>query len=338
MKNPPLPRYQGQTKFAMLRSVAQFLLITLFASTASAAVKVEKVAWQGWPNCYLVSNGTVELIVTSDVGPRIMRYAFVGGENLFKEFAEQLGKSGEQKFQLRGGHRVWKAPEDPIATWAPDNVSVQVQITPQGLVAREPVEPLTGLQKEMEIALAPEGSDVTVTHRIYNRGLFPLEFSVWAMSMMTPGGVAITGFPPRGKHPEVLAATNPLVMWAYSDLSDKRWLFTKKYLGLRQDAANPEPQKLGLFNANTWAAYLVHDDLFIKRYQAEPGKTYPDFGCSFETFTNGEFLEIETLGPMTRVEPNGSVAHVERWSLFRNVKLASFSDAELDKVLTTLLH
>jgi hypothetical protein len=325
-------------KLAMLQTARLLLAITLFVSTASAAVKVEKVTWQGWPNCYRVSNGTVELIVTSDVGPRIMRYAFVGGENLFKEFADQLGKSGEQKFQLRGGHRVWKAPEDPIATWAPDNVSVQIQITPQGLVAREPVEPLTGLQKEMEIALAAEGSEVTVTHRIYNRGLFPLEFSVWAMSMMTPGGIAISGFPPRGKHPEVLAATNPLVMWAYSDLSDKRWLFTKKYLGLRQDPANPEPQKLGLFNANTWAAYLVHDDLFLKRYQAEPGKTYPDFGASFETFTNAEFLEIETLGPMTRVEPNGSATHVERWSLVRNVKLPSFSDAELDKVLPPLLH
>ena len=175
-------------KPAMLRAAQLILAITLFASTASPAVKVEKVTWQGWPNCYLITNGTVELIVTSDVGPRVMRYAFVGGQNLFKEFPDQLGpaqlsKTGEQKFQLRGGHRIWKAPEDPIATWAPDNVPVQVQITPQGLVAREPVEPLTGLQKEMEIALAPEGTDVTVTHRIYNRGLFPLEFSVWAISM-----------------------------------------------------------------------------------------------------------------------------------------------------------
>jgi len=320
-----------------LRSVAQFAVIILFASTAGAAVKVEKVAWQGWPSCYLVTNGTVELIVTSDVGPRIMRYAFVGGQNLLKEFADQLGKTGEQKFQLRGGHRVWKAPEDPVATWAPDNVTVQIQITPQGLIAREPIEPLTGLQKEMEIALAPEGSDVTVTHRIYNRGLFPLEVSVWALTMMTPGGVAIAGFPPRGKHPEVLAATNPLVMWAYSDLSDKRWLFTKKYLALRQDPANPDPQKLGLFNTNTWAAYLVHDDLFLKRYQADPAKTYPDFGCSFETFTNADFLELETLGPMTKVEPNASLTHIERWTLVRNVKLPPLSDADLDKLLPVVL-
>ncbi len=330
-------------KLPMLRAAQLILAITLFASTTTAAVKVEKVTWQGWPNCYLITNGTVELIVTSDVGPRIMRYAFVGGQNLFKEFPDQLGpaqlgKTSEQRFQLRGGHRVWKAPEDPIATWAPDNVPVQVQITPQGLVAREPVEPLTGLQKEMEIALAPEDTDVTVTHRIYNRGLFPLEFSVWAISMMTPGGVAITGFPPRGKHPEVLAATNPLVMWAYSDLSDKRWLFTKKYLSLRQDPANPEPQKLGLFNANTWAAYFVHNQLFLKRSQADPAKTYPDFGASFETFTNADFLELETLGPMTKVDPNATLTHVERWTLVRNVKLPALSDAELDKLVPPLLR
>ena len=32
----------------------------------------------------------------------------------------------------------------------------------------------------------------------------------------------------------------------------------------------------------------------------DASKTYPDFGCSFETFTNADFLEMETLGPMTK--------------------------------------
>jgi len=77
------------------------------------------------------------------------------------------------------------------------------------LVAREPIEPLTKLQKEIAIHLAPSGTQVTVVHRIANKSLFPLEFSVWAMSMMAQGGIAITGFPPRGKHPADLAATNP---------------------------------------------------------------------------------------------------------------------------------
>src|SRR5436853_500557 len=81
------------------------------------------------------------------------------------------------------------------------------------------------------------------------------------------------------------------------------WKFTKKYLTLRQDPSNSEAQKLGLFNPDTWAAYLLRGDAFVKRTKADPSQTYPDFGCSFETFTNNDFLEVETLGPMTKLLP-----------------------------------
>jgi hypothetical protein len=99
-------------------------LSLLVASNACADVKVEKMEYKGWRNCYRVSNGEIELVVTVDVGPRVMRFGFVGGQNLFKEFADQLGGTREEKHQLRGGDRVCKAPEDPVATWAPDNVPV----------------------------------------------------------------------------------------------------------------------------------------------------------------------------------------------------------------------
>jgi len=280
----------------------------------------------------------VELIVTGDVGPRVIRFGFVGGQNLFKEYADQLGKSGEEKFQLRGGNRVWKAPEDPIATWAPDNVAVEIIPTATGLIARAPVEPLSSLQKEIEVSMAPSGSDVTVKHRITNRSLYTLEFSPWTLTMMAQGGVAISGFPPRGKHPVNLEATNPLVMWAYTNLADKRLTFTRKYLLLRQDPGNSEAEKLGTFNPDTWAAYLLNGEVFLKRTQADASKTYPDFGCSFETFTNNEFLEIETLGPMTKVATGKTVEHVEHWSLHRNVKLSEFTDAAIDQALLPLLQ
>src|ERR1017187_7498212 len=115
----------------------------LVASTMalSAAVQVEKIDYKGWPNSYRVGNGEVELVVTGDVGPRVIRFGFVGGQNLLKEYPEQLGKSGEGRFELRGGHRVWKAPEDAVATWAPDNFAVNGGTRSTGVFAREPVEP-----------------------------------------------------------------------------------------------------------------------------------------------------------------------------------------------------
>ena len=324
----------------MLQTFTSLLLLLALAPAlpVRADVKVEKTEYKGWHNCYRVSNGEVELIVTGDVGPRVIRYGFVGGQNLFKEYPDQLGKSGEEKFQLRGGDRVWKAPEDPVATWAPDNVAVQITPTPTGLIERAPVEPLTGLQKEIEVSMAATGTAVTVWHRITNHSLFPLEFAPWVLTMMAPGGIAITGFPPRGRHPINLEATNPLVMWAYTNLADKRWTFTRKYLALRQDPSNSEAQKLGLFNRDTWAAYVLNGEAFVKRATADPAKTYTDFGCSFETFTNNEFLEMETLGPLTRVQPGQTVEQVEHWSLHRNVKLPAVTDEDIDREILPLVH
>jgi hypothetical protein len=314
------------------------ILLGVLAMQGVAGVQVEKVEYKGWHNCYRVSNGEAELIVTGDVGPRVIRYGFIGGQNFFKEYPEQLGGSGEEKFQLRGGDRVWKAPEDPIATWAPDNVPVEIHVTPTGLLAREPVEPLTGLQKEIEVSMAPAGTGVTVSHRVANRSLFALEYSAWALTMMAQGGTAVTGFPPRGHHPANLEATNPLVMWAYTNLADPRWTFTRKYMVLRQDASNSEAQKLGMLNPDTWAVYLLNGQAFLKWAKANPAAVYPDFGCSFETFTNNEFLEIETLGPLARVAPGHMAEQVEHWNLSRDVSVHELSDAELDRVVLPLLQ
>ena len=76
----------------------------------------------------------------------------------------------------------------------------------------------------------------------------------------------------------------------------------------------------------------------MKRSKADPTKTYPDFGCSFETFTNNEFLEIETLGPMTRVQPEHMVEQVEQWGLYKNVRPAAITDDELTRVITPMLQ
>ena len=54
--------------------------------SAKPAAKIEKINYQGWPNSYRMTNGEVELVIIGDIGPRIIRYAFVGGRNLFQTF------------------------------------------------------------------------------------------------------------------------------------------------------------------------------------------------------------------------------------------------------------
>jgi len=299
---------------------------------------IEKINYQGWPNSYSISNGEVEAVITSDIGPRIMRYGFVGGQNFFKEFPDQLGKSGEPGWVPRGGHRLWIAPEDSVKSYAPENGPVQIVVNGDVLTATQPVEPLTGIEKQIIVKMAPSGTGVEVIHRLRNAGAEPCRLAAWGLTMLAQSGLGIHGFPPRGTHPEILAPTNPLVMWAFTDLGDPRWRLSRKYLVLRQDPKNPVPQKLGSFHHQTWGAYLLNGDLFVKRYRAEGDPAgYPDYGCSFETFTNADILELETLGPLTHLAPGESVSHTERWSAHRNVQLTTWDDAELDQVLLPLV-
>jgi len=301
-----------------------------------AQVKVEKIGWKGWPNCYRVSNGTVELIVTSDIGPRVMHYALTGGPNVLKEFSEQMGKSGEAEYQLRGGHRLWVAPETLETSWALDNGRVKITARADGLTAAQPVDS-AGFEKSIAITMAASGSGVTLEHKAVYHGARPTEMAPWTLTMMAPGGRAITGFPPRGTHPKDLLPTNPLVLWAYTNLSDPRWKFYEKYLTLRQDPALAAPQKLGSFNTDSWGAYALGDMLFTKRTEAFANRRYPDFGCSFETFANAEMLEMEFLGPLRRIVKGQSAALVEHWTLRWGVDFGGWTEAEMDRVLQPVI-
>jgi len=301
-------------------------------------ISIEKINYQGWANSWQVTNGEVEVVVTGDVGPRVMRYGFAGGQNFFKEFAGQMGKTGEAAWQPRGGHRLWIAPEDIVKSYAPDNAPVAIQVQGDAIVCTGPVEALTGMEKKITVRMSRAGSAVELIHELRNAGAEPYHLAPWTLTMFAQGGTGIHGFPPRGTHPEMLEPTNPLVMWAFTHLDDPRWRLSRKYLVLRQDPKNSNPQKLGTYNRHTWGAYLLNGELFVKRYEAIAAPSaYPDFGCTFETFTNADILELETLGPLTTLAPGQSVSHTERWTAHRDVKLSAWTDDELDAEVLPLV-
>jgi hypothetical protein len=286
-----------------------------------------------------LANDDVDLAISADVGPRILRYGFAGGQNFFKEMsaAEERRLTGDQPWKVYGGHRIWVGPERPSYTCVADNAPPLIKTAEDAVRATSPVDE-AGIEKEIEIRLAPVGSRVSVTHRLTNRSRWPLRFAPWTLSMMAPGGTAVAPFPRRGTHPEDLPPSNPLVMWAFTNWTDPRWRLLEKYLVLRQDPSLSSPEKAGLFRSLTAAAYLLGGDAFAKTYQSEPGREYPDMGCSLEVFANDMFLELETLGPLETAEPDQTIEHVEEWSLHRNVSPAELTDAALDEVVAPLFE
>ncbi|MDO8589617.1 MAG: hypothetical protein Q7T82_21540 [Armatimonadota bacterium] len=293
---------------------------------------MEKIEYGGWPNCIRLTNGTVELVATTDVGPRIIRYGFVGQDNEFHEAASDMGKIGGDEWRGYGGHRLWHAPEAKPRTYFPDNSPVRFEMNSDTLRLTQEVEPTTGMQKEIAMTTPGENGHVRVTHKITNTNLWPVEFAPWALTVMHGGGKAIFPQEPYSPHPDIpdypgqkidpkyyLPARN-LIMWSYTKLSDPRWVYTDKYLLLKQDPKAERPQKIGMSNRQGWAAYARNGHLFVKTSQYQEGAVYPDGGCSFETFTNADMLEVETLGPVVNLAPGAGVTHIEDWYLFDGVE------------------
>ena len=294
------------------------------------AIDVKKVSYGGWPNCFRIRNALVDLVVTTDVGPRVIRFGFIGGPNEFMENLAELGQTGGESWRVYGGHRLWHAPEVEPRTYAPDNGPVKLEPRADGVLLVQPVEPTTGIQKEIEVRLASDAAHVAVTHRLRNAGPWRVEFAPWALTVMAAGGTAIVPLPPRGSHPEDLPPGNALVLWKYTDMTDPRWTWGRKYILLRQDSAPmTKPQKLGAAVPDGWIGYVRDGHLFVKTFQHDAAAVYPDFGCSAETFTNKDMLELETLGPLVTLAPGATIEHLERWSLFRDVPTPR-TDADVD--------
>jgi hypothetical protein len=281
-------------------------------------ISVEQVHYHEWLHGVRLANGQVDLVFTTQVGPRIVRFGFLGEDN---EFAERLAFSaavGDDTWYIYGGHRLWHAPEVNPRTYQPDNAPIVWQQIDDFVRVTQTTERLTGIQKELDIWLAPDAAHARVTHRLTNQGVWPVELSPWAISVMAPGGVGVIPLPPRGSHTDTLLPTSTLTLWAYTDLADPRWTWGTRFVLLRQDSSRPAPQKIGASTPDGWVAYARRGHLFVKTFTPIAGASYPDMNCMVELFTNDAFQEIETFGPVVHLAPGASVEHTEQWHLLRD--------------------
>ncbi len=300
-------------------------------------MSVEKISAFGWENCARLANEHAELIVTLDVGPRILSYKLTNGENVLRTYPDQLGKSGEPKFQVRGGHRIWVAPEDD-RTYAPDNGPVKFTFKePSILEVETPASPPWNVRKSMAISLAVESSAVLIQHRVTNEGREPIGIASWGLTILKPGGLEIIPQPPLGTHGKEFLPNRVIVPWTYTDLSDDRWKLGRKYFTLRPKPGRPAT-KLGLSHRERWVGYLAAPSFYLKTFDYEDGARYPDLGCNFETFSKEDFIEIETLSPLRQLAPGESVGHTETWHLFGGItEPDALEEAALERWLAPFL-
>jgi len=286
---------------------------------------MERVEYDGWPDCIRLTNGSMEIVATTAIGPRIIHCGFVGGQNLFGVMQETKGLTGGDEWNLFGGHRLWHSPEEMPRSYSPDNGPVEFEPIEGGVRLTQPVEPTTGVQKEMIVRLSPSQDRVDISHRLTNHNVWDIELAPWALTVMAKGGQAIVP-QPQGDFDSLLP-NRTLTLWPYTNMSDPRLTWGEKYIRMRQDETMSRRCKFGLSAEDGWLAYLLRGDMFVKRFDYIPEVEYPDWGAAVELFTNDMILEAETLAPLSLLAPGQSAVHEERWYLFGDVTVAETEES-----------
>lgn len=302
-------------------------------------IQFSEIEYKNFGKCVKMTDGRTEILVTVDVGPRIISYRLCEDSNIFAEFDVDFKKPTNEVFGVFGdlgvfnnfgGHRLWVAPEESPRTNFPDNHPCEYSVDGDVLYVKQMPQPYTDVQLEMEI-FYDECGDVVVKHYVTNIGAFEKEIAPWSISLMKKGGTVIV---PMVQYGPKLLPNRRFSFWTYSDLSDDRFNMGKKYVTLTQK--NKAAFKFGCECRDGYAIYVNEGIAFTKYFDFEEGECYPDNGCNFESYTNCDFLEVESIAPLNVLERGDRVCHEEIWHL-EKCNITSFDDEAIDGLVNKVI-
>lgn len=295
----------------------------------SSPTVIEPETHLGWPNTFRLDNGVIAARVVTAVGPRIVDLRPHDGANLLHVRAAEAGGVREPHWLLRGGWRLWVAPEREDTTYAPDNAACETTLDGTTLHVTAPPQPAAGIRKCVSVSLAPGERRVRLSSRIQNVSNRPVTYAAWSLPVLRPGGRAFVPLDVGAR--TAFDAVRRVMLWSYARFADPRYRIHERLVEIDHTQVHPPPpsqtgrrddeSKIGVDSAQGWQAYLLDGTLLLKRFPHDPAGTYPDGGATMEVYSNHEFLELEHLGPLTTLAPQEELTFVEDWWVFTSVRL-----------------
>ncbi len=258
--------------------------------------------------CHRLVSGSIELLIATSVGPRILGLRSTAGPQLFAGLAGSRIEGPAGPYTFYGGHRLWSAPEIPAVTYAPDDHPVAVVADARGASVLAPVD-RAGLEKSLSLVV--RGNAVIVDHTITNAGRHGRTMAPWAITQLAPGGTAV--MPLGGRLRDEYQADRSVVAWPYTQWHDP--LIDVGDRAVTVEATRIEPMKIGTALRREWLAYRLHGYLFVKRSRHPEAAVTADLGATGQIYCNDAFLELKTLGPLVELAPGASATHREVWEI-----------------------
>ena len=266
-----------------------------------------------------IDAGRVSLVATTSVGPRILGLLTEDGRNHFAELPDMtLDCPGSDPIHLRGGSRLWAAPEDPRFTYRPDDDPVGVEEVDDGVRLITRPDPVSETYREISIRVTgPER--FSFDYRVINRAEHPQRLAAWAITMMKPLGRAFLPVLTDDFDAGGFQGQRNVVLWAYSRNDDPRYVIHDGALEVRSavmaDGPLDVPFKVGTSMRRGWTAHYRDGLLLVKYAGHDEAGDYADMGASGQLYSHGDFTELETLGPLTDLDPGDAAEHHEDWAV-----------------------
>ena len=302
-------------KFHKKWHVLVFLLLPVFAQA-----KVSYVHFFGYDSCILLSNESVKVIVETQCGGRVLKYALAGYPNTIYLDPNQKGliTDVESKGYITGGRYDIGPPKIK-----PDNSVFwygkwQVhKISDLSFAIRSAIDTSLGIYIERNFSINSQGSELNFSQTIHNVGNKKHKLCNWSRTFAVGGGKVIIPLSIPNRFPKgyiVYGENN--TMWYQPELEPTT--FVKDSL-LFIIGSTGKYKKYVVDSQSGWLAYFTPESqLLIRRYQHFTGKQYGEMtAVSMSVWYNeNEMVELEPMGPWEWIEPGGSSTFNERWYLF----------------------
>lgn len=293
-------------------------------------VTVARISYHGWPHSYVLTNGTVEVIVVPEVG-RVMQFHFVGEDAIFWENPKLLGKPPDptaKDWQNFGGDKSWPAPQADWPKmigreWPPpaafDSLPVKAETHDGVIELINPIEPAYGIRVRRTISLDPHHPALTITTVYEKQEGDPVKVGIGVITQFREPERAFMLLPPKSQFPNGYAQ----LQWTTpAELKVSGRLLSLKG-GIQSQIGS---------DANTliWmdSKYVVRlDSPRIKKAE------YADQGANAIIYTSPStdgYIELEPFGPLKTMKIGDRIQRTVRYTLSRRTE--QDSETEIGKI------
>ena len=287
------------------------------------AIKYEIKEYLNFGKCVCIDNGSMEMYITIDIGPRIIKLNLKGKGNMMFNDVDRNCTNKKQvlkdmfgqdrEWNIYGGHRFWVSPEKFPETYYPDSDPVEYKIEGNVFTFMPAEQKVTKWKQVLELTIDQDKPEATVRHILKNCADFEQTGAIWALSVTAAGGKAII---PQATEDTGLLANRTLMLWPYNKMTDKRFYMDDYYYCITHDKNAEIPFKIGTNNTKGTHICVNNGTVFKKTCKYIVGASYPDNGCSTQIYTSKDILEVESLSPLYTLKPEETCEHIEKWQLY----------------------